>query len=367
MARLRQLYPARYGSQSAVHSEFENLVRYLNAAEIGNKTVGEILSQIFDSKGDPAIPIQFRFDPAYGLQARWGETADWTTIAAAEQIRGPAGVNVGLINPLNPVSGLMFESSYTAAGMLRWDKVAVPDAGVAIQKVAGLQTALDSKVTVTVGANAPLLAEDGDLWVNTADPANPALQYYYGSSWFTDQVSGILPLPGPNDALKFLRVKADGKRYELSTLNFANILTSGNVGQAAGVAGLNQNGQITDYQIQNNSRQFCVSGVINGALSVGTYNIGLIFGGQFDLVGFAVATGTGSATARLVIGNNQYTSPSINALTNFPIGSSIPGVSIIPAPLPGASTAPVALRLNITAQTAATDLLYCVTIVPRGE
>ena len=49
MTRLRQQYPQNYGSSGNINTEVENITRYLNSAELGDKTVGELLGTLFDS------------------------------------------------------------------------------------------------------------------------------------------------------------------------------------------------------------------------------------------------------------------------------------------------------------------------------
>ena len=51
MARIRQQFPQNYGSSGNIN-EFESLIRYLNSAELGNKTVGELLAKLFDADGN---------------------------------------------------------------------------------------------------------------------------------------------------------------------------------------------------------------------------------------------------------------------------------------------------------------------------
>ena len=48
MARIRQQYPQNYGASGNINTEFESVIRYLNAAEFGNNTVGELFGKIFD-------------------------------------------------------------------------------------------------------------------------------------------------------------------------------------------------------------------------------------------------------------------------------------------------------------------------------
>jgi len=101
MARLRQQNPNAYFSNARISSEFESIIRYINAAEWGDRTVAELLGQLFDKNGEWAGPIEMRVDPTNGLQFRVGtfvNTEDgWATLATIDQIRGPAGENAGTI------------------------------------------------------------------------------------------------------------------------------------------------------------------------------------------------------------------------------------------------------------------------------
>jgi hypothetical protein len=99
MARLRQLYPQNYGSSTNINAELENVIRYLNAAELGNRTVGELLAQLFNDSGTFVGPIEIRRDEDEGIQYRVGEYTDpeegWTTLVELEDIRGAPGISVG--------------------------------------------------------------------------------------------------------------------------------------------------------------------------------------------------------------------------------------------------------------------------------
>lgn len=101
MPRLRQQNPGNYGSSGNISAEFENVVRYLNRAELGDKTIGELMSVIFDEDGEFAGPIELRLDPTKGFQYRVGtyasEDTGWTQLATTEDLRGPAGSNVGTV------------------------------------------------------------------------------------------------------------------------------------------------------------------------------------------------------------------------------------------------------------------------------
>ena len=95
MAGIRQTAAFEYASSDKVQTEFENVIRYLQQAEVGSKTLGEIIEGLTDDDGNLNADISFRVDSAAGLQFKAGETGDWTTIAPLSDIRGEAGQNVG--------------------------------------------------------------------------------------------------------------------------------------------------------------------------------------------------------------------------------------------------------------------------------
>lgn len=101
MARLKQQYPQNYGSSGNINTEFESVVRYLNAAELGENTVAELLAKLFDTSGNWIGPVEFQKDSSAGLQYRVGSytdtTSGWITIASNTEIRGESGVIAGTI------------------------------------------------------------------------------------------------------------------------------------------------------------------------------------------------------------------------------------------------------------------------------
>ena len=101
MARIRQQYPQNYGSSGNINTEFESVVRYLNAAELGNQTVGELFAKIFDADGNWDGPVEFRKDATTGIQYRVGEyaseTTGWKTLITLAELRGEKGQTVGEI------------------------------------------------------------------------------------------------------------------------------------------------------------------------------------------------------------------------------------------------------------------------------
>lgn len=101
MARIRQQFPQNYGSSSNISTEFENLVRYLNAAEKGNRTLGEMLDVLFSEDGTFDGPIEFQRSTSGDIEYRVGEYSDpaagWTILLTAAETRGEPGSNVGSV------------------------------------------------------------------------------------------------------------------------------------------------------------------------------------------------------------------------------------------------------------------------------
>lgn len=99
MPRLVQQHPGNYTASQNISNDFENVVRYINAAELGDKTLGELMKILFNSSGEFAGPIEFRKDASAGLQYRVGTYTDaskgWITIASLSEIKGADGTNLG--------------------------------------------------------------------------------------------------------------------------------------------------------------------------------------------------------------------------------------------------------------------------------
>jgi hypothetical protein len=96
MSRLRQYYANRYTSSEATNAEFENLMRYINAAELGNLTIGELMAKLFDANGDLSLGLDFRYDPSTGIEFLSDpDSENWELLVAAEDLRGAPGLNIG--------------------------------------------------------------------------------------------------------------------------------------------------------------------------------------------------------------------------------------------------------------------------------
>ena len=101
MSRLRQLRAYEYGSSTAIQTEFESIVRYLQSAEVAGQTLSETISKLTDDDGNLQSNVQFRNNASDGIQYRVGEYTNaeegWTTLVSTADIRGPAGTVIGEI------------------------------------------------------------------------------------------------------------------------------------------------------------------------------------------------------------------------------------------------------------------------------
>lgn len=117
MARLHQLHPGNYRSGSNIDDDFANLVRYIVAAERGDKSLSELSALLFDTNGDFTAVMEVRFDGDVGLEYRVGNYTDsttgWQTIAAASSLRGTPGLDLGTIE--GPLFTDTQETTATAA------------------------------------------------------------------------------------------------------------------------------------------------------------------------------------------------------------------------------------------------------------
>lgn len=101
MARLKVLYPGNHTSSGNIGADIENIVRYLNSAELGDETLSELMRKLFDTDGILKAPVEIRNDTINGLQYRVGEYVakeeGWQQLATVAEIRGAAGSDVGTI------------------------------------------------------------------------------------------------------------------------------------------------------------------------------------------------------------------------------------------------------------------------------
>ncbi|CAB4159205.1 hypothetical protein UFOVP708_63 [uncultured Caudovirales phage] len=228
---LRQFHARRYNSSSAIDAEFESIVRFLNAAERGGKSLPRLMAELYDEQGTQKPQFEFRFEPSAGLQVR-STGGEWATLASAASLRGTPGESfVGAVGAI-PTAGYV-----DGGGNILGTRVAFADDAIPQAKIAGLTAALASAVGMPHTGSSPP-DDERLLWINTAGAA-PSLCYFDGVAWIA--VDGVqLPAVGPGTgaALKVLRVNAAGSAYELTEVPGLGFLSSAQVGAVGGVAGL---------------------------------------------------------------------------------------------------------------------------------
>lgn len=448
MSRLRQYFANRYGSAQATSDEFESIIRYLNAAEAGNKTLGELMDLLFDENGNVSLGLGFRFNPSTGLEFTTDtNSGQWKLLVAADAIRGVSGQNVGTIeaplfsnrvdvtatagqtefdyvptdassniivwvngvlrpmagygyaagvltltvpvgagdlvtiatvrsNPaatyrrvdltaaagqvtfpfphtateelaifrngvfqregggydyikspttgtitmttsqtagniitimvisnsmIRDVAGLMLEDKYATNGLIRLDRVNIPDGSIAKSKVSGLEIDLASKAKISVSPTAPLTPGQGDLWVNTGY-AVPSLLFYDGVRWLNSSPNSLLPLPLAANALQFVRLNSTATALEYAPFDTSDLVKSDTIGVANGVAALDSSGKLPSASVPAFVTKTPITGRIPGAIANGTIVVGHLEGAQHSFVGLSAKLTSGTCTIQLSIG-----------------------------------------------------------------
>ena len=91
MARLKVLYPGNHTSSGNIGADVENIVRYINSAEIADETLAELMNKVFDAAGNVESLVELRLDTAQGLQYRVGthisSESGWITLGTLYRIR----------------------------------------------------------------------------------------------------------------------------------------------------------------------------------------------------------------------------------------------------------------------------------------
>ncbi len=499
MSRLRQYFANRYSSSEATNSEFENIVRYINSAELGNNTLAELLEKIFDDAGDVDLSLSMRYDAATGIEYKLGESEDdpWNLVVDADDIRGAAGINVGtvespimfnrvdyvataaqttfsytfsdaaadvlvfvngLLQPitaytknvalnqvifgaglvvndkvtvysirnnaaaswrrtdftattnqslfpfahtadeeiivyrngvlqrvgaaydfitssatgtitmttaqpnntlisvlvvdntaLRTVLGLMLEDEYTTNGLINLAKISIADGAIPQVKVASLVAALAAKAPIYVQNTTPVAPVSGTLWVNTSLPI-PALYFYDGTRWLSSSPDGLIPLPTVSDALKFLKLNSTATALEFANIDLSSVMPYTILGGANGVAPLSGAAVVPNAYLPDGALRAPMTGRVTGAITNGTYIIGMLYGAQFQLDKVAMALSAGTATAQLTVN-------AVNVGSTFAL-STTAAVNTWTAEIKNATSAGLAVAVVITGAAGASDITW---------
>jgi len=160
MARLKILYPNNHTSSGNIGADIENIVRYVNSAELGDNTLSELMKKLFNTEGTVTGVVELRNDNTNGLQYRVGTYTDansgWINLATTAELRGASGVDVGTIGA--PIfSG---RQDFTAtAGQTVFSYSHISTDAILVYKNGALQaaatiTASTSADTITLGSAA---------------------------------------------------------------------------------------------------------------------------------------------------------------------------------------------------------------------
>lgn len=496
--RLRQYLANRYTSSESINAEFENVIRYLNAAELGNLTLSELLLKIFDEDGGVVFGVSFRYNPATGIEVKTDPDSDeWQLLVTVDDIRGPAGESVGSIEgPLffnrqdvtatsgqtifaytivseaadvlvwrngvlqgsatytynrstnqvtlasgvtagdlitltsirtNPatayrrtdmtaaagqvtfpfpfseteelavfrngifqregggydfiknattdtitmtvpqssgtlitvmcitnaavrdVAGIMLEDRYTdGGGMIRLDRVSIPDGSLPQARVSGLVTALALRPKLTYGPTAPASPSPGDFWCNTST-AVPSMNFYDGARWLNVSPNGLVPIPLAANALQYLRLNSTATGLEYASIDLSGVIPTSSRGAANGVAPLDAGGLLPAGVIPQWAARSPIIGGIKGSITNGTYYVGVIEDlHQFD--GLTASLSAGSATLQLQVAGSSVGSSL--AVTTTPTR-----LAITPTTKDATST-PMNVTLVVSGASAASDLSF---------
>jgi hypothetical protein len=293
-----------------------------------------------------------------GVLQRLGAEFDYTTSPGTSTVTmttsQSAGTVISIIVTDNPsiraVVGLMLEDRFCTGGLIRYDRIDIPDDSIPQEKVDGLSATLAALPSVTVGPTPPASPAQGDLWIYDADPASPAFRFFYGTDWISESTAGLVPVPAAANAYQYLRVAPSGNRLEYATLSLPGVLLSSQRGAANGVAPLDATVRVPIANLPVDCIVNRISGAVNGSIVNGTYILGLSFGevGLFDKL--AVSLQAGTATAQYRVGGIDI-GPAF-ALASTP--STPPGITLSTSTL----AAPQKIELVITGASGASGLSW---------
>lgn len=325
--RLRQQYPRNYRVSEQISTEFENIIRYLNAAEYGNRTLAELLGTLFNEEGAWAGPVEFRRNLNGAVQVRVGSYTDpekgWSTLFHLDDVRGLPGANyIG-----GNLAGAMLESTYTSNGLILLNKVKLDDGAIPQAKVAGLISALAAAAKISVGSGTPTSPVAGQLWLDTGIAPNQ-LKYYNGVSWLATTPQNYLPSFSSADANKYLRVSPNGLGLEFTNVDLTSRISIFEKGAAHGVATLDANGRIPETQLPT---ALANAGYFMEVATPGllTYKLSRVFGQRLTLQNIALKTASGSCGVQLV--NNNVTTGPIYTANSSQLDSPIAAPIVIDA------------------------------------
>jgi len=387
MTRLRQQYPQNYGASGNISTEFENLIRYINSAELGNNTIGELLRKLFDEAGNFVGPIEFRKDTEAGIQYRVGdftsEADGWQTLASLEELRGDPGQQVGEIGA--PI--IFGRADYAAAdGQTEFEYAhnATDDLLIFVDGILQVPGALNDYTNNPNGGS----ESSGVFTFTTPRTSGETVTAYRiratqitgfnRQDTLTDSPQTVFPfVHDENTKLQvylngILQREGGGFDYvtspDTNTVNFTSTIPAGNLvsssripvtqkGSANGVASLDSTGKLPFSQLPlvlaSDSFYLAVANPANQ-----TYPIKRIFRQKIRIDGIALQTASGSCSVQVSVDGT----PVGNVYTANSVGNE----TVIGTPIEiDASTTSRLIEFVVTGNSAAADLevTYAVSII----
>lgn len=258
----------------------------------------------------PHTPNSRLFVFRNGILLREGAGNDYTASPDTDTVTllTPAspGTVVSILTVEHPsltkVTGLMLEEAFldAASGLIRWDRISVPDAAIPQAKVSGLVALASQAAKITASPSTPVGPAVKDLWLDTS--ASPAeLKFYDGSQWLQTSPPSTLPTFSGATALRFLRVNGTGTGLEWVNIDFSGVIPVAQKGAASGVATLDSSARLPATQLPESISRASYHRVIAGAVPDATHYISRIFNQRITIDSVSIRLGGGTANARLAV------------------------------------------------------------------
>lgn len=193
MGRISQQHVGDYGSIENINEEFQYLYQYLLSAERGQRTLNDMIAQLFDANGLLNVgAVEFRFEDGT-LQYQINGTGWRETGATVSDLQGPAG-------PSGSGTGDMVRSVYDPNndGQIAYAQLAISDGQLPQIKVTGLTADLLARMVVYAQASAPgspTYPPAGPVtgWLDTSDPTEPVFKFWDGAGAWRRLTEEALP------------------------------------------------------------------------------------------------------------------------------------------------------------------------------
>lgn len=193
MGRIQQQHANDYGSIENIQEEFQYVYQYLLSAERGQRTISDMISQMFDAAGLlMAGFVEFRWNDdklQYQLNGNgWRDTG-----ATVSDLQGAPGTS-------GSGTGDMVRATYDPNndGRIAVPQLDIGDGDIAQIKIANLTTDLLARMVVYAQSTAPVsptYPPSGPVtgWLDTSSPTEPVFKYWDGAGAWRRLTEEALP------------------------------------------------------------------------------------------------------------------------------------------------------------------------------